>query len=150
MFLGFPGGSAGKESACNAGDLGSTPGLGRSPGEGLRLPAPVFSPGEFHGLYSPRGHEEQTERLSLSDVSRAQILVQNQLLWAHSTPYKCFSCSHTPARVCVCVCVCVCVYTSLMFPKFSQKVNPTVLCHLSFLTRDVSFLSSSDQYHLFS
>ena len=34
MFLGFPGGSAGKESACNAGDLGSIPGLGISPGEG--------------------------------------------------------------------------------------------------------------------
>ena len=32
--LGFPGGSAGKESACSAGDLGSIPGLGRSPGEG--------------------------------------------------------------------------------------------------------------------
>ena len=30
----FPCGSAGKESACNVGDLGSTPGLGRSPGEG--------------------------------------------------------------------------------------------------------------------
>ena len=29
---GFPGGSDGKESACNAGDLGSNPGLGRSPG----------------------------------------------------------------------------------------------------------------------
>ena len=31
---GFPGGSAGKESACNAGDLGLIPGLGRSPEEG--------------------------------------------------------------------------------------------------------------------
>ena len=31
---GFPGGSDGKESACNAGDSGSIPGLGRSPGEG--------------------------------------------------------------------------------------------------------------------
>ena len=31
---GFPGDSAGKESACNAGELGSIPGLGRSPGEG--------------------------------------------------------------------------------------------------------------------
>ena len=30
----FPGGSDGKESACSAGDLGSLPGLGRSPGEG--------------------------------------------------------------------------------------------------------------------
>ena len=34
LLEGFPGGSAGKESACNAGDLGSIPGLGRSPGEG--------------------------------------------------------------------------------------------------------------------
>ena len=32
--MGFPGGSAGKESVCNAGDLGLIPGLGRSPGEG--------------------------------------------------------------------------------------------------------------------
>ena len=31
---GFPGGSDGKESACNAGDMGSIPGSGRSPGEG--------------------------------------------------------------------------------------------------------------------
>ena len=34
VFLGFPGGSAGKESACNVGDRGSIPELGRSPGEG--------------------------------------------------------------------------------------------------------------------
>ena len=35
---GFPGGSDSKESACNAGDLGSIPGLGRSPGEGKSYP----------------------------------------------------------------------------------------------------------------
>ena len=34
VFLGFPGGSTGKESTCNAGDLGFIPGLGRSPGGG--------------------------------------------------------------------------------------------------------------------
>ena len=34
----FPGGSAGKQSACNAGDLGLIPGLGRSPGEGKGYP----------------------------------------------------------------------------------------------------------------
>ena len=34
VFLGFPCGSAGKESTCNAGDLSSIPGLGRSTGEG--------------------------------------------------------------------------------------------------------------------
>ena len=33
VSLGFPGGSDGKESTCNAGDLGSIPGVGRSPGE---------------------------------------------------------------------------------------------------------------------
>ena len=36
--LGFPGGSAGKESACNAGDLGLISGLGRFPGEGKGYP----------------------------------------------------------------------------------------------------------------
>ena len=38
MQKGFPCGSSGKESACNAGDLGSIPGLGRSPGEGKGYP----------------------------------------------------------------------------------------------------------------
>ena len=36
--MGFPGGSDGKASACSAGDLGLTPGLGRSPGEGSGSP----------------------------------------------------------------------------------------------------------------
>ena len=34
VFLGFPGSSAAKESTCNVGDLGSIPGLERSPGQG--------------------------------------------------------------------------------------------------------------------
>ena len=38
VFLGFPYHSAGKESACNVGDLSSIPGLGRSPGEGKGYP----------------------------------------------------------------------------------------------------------------
>ena len=36
--MGFPGSSAGKESACNAGDPGSVPGLGRFPREGIGYP----------------------------------------------------------------------------------------------------------------
>jgi len=36
--LSFPGGSTGKESTCNAGDLGSIPELGRSPGKGNSYP----------------------------------------------------------------------------------------------------------------
>ena len=42
-WVGFPGGSDGKEFPCNVGDLGSIPGLGRSPGW---QPPPVFLPGE--------------------------------------------------------------------------------------------------------
>ena len=38
-ILRFPGGSDGKESACNAGDSGLVPGLGRSPGEGNHYPS---------------------------------------------------------------------------------------------------------------
>ena len=53
----FPVGSAGKESVCNAGDLGSIPGLGRSPEEGKGY---LF---QYSGLensmdYSPWGHKE--------------------------------------------------------------------------------------------
>ena len=38
VYMGFPGSSAGKKSACNAGDPGSIPGSGRFPGEGLGYP----------------------------------------------------------------------------------------------------------------
>ena len=50
LSAGFPGGSAGEEPTCNVGDLGSIPGLGRSPGKGKathsrilawRIPWPV-------------------------------------------------------------------------------------------------------------
>ena len=59
VFLGFPGGSAGKEFACNVGDLGLIPGLGRSPVEGNGYPLQYsFWPGEFHGLCSPQGRKE--------------------------------------------------------------------------------------------
>ena len=38
VYVGFPGGSAGKESTCNVGDPGSIPGLGRSAGDGIGYP----------------------------------------------------------------------------------------------------------------
>ena len=60
--MGFSGGSDDKESACNVGDLGSIPGLGRSPEE--RLPTPLFWPGEFHGLYLVHGVTKTWTRLS--------------------------------------------------------------------------------------
>ena len=70
---GFPCGSAGKESACNVGDLGLIPVfdpcVGKIPWRRERLPTPVFWPGEFHGLYSPWGRQElgTTEWLSLGN-----------------------------------------------------------------------------------
>ena len=45
--LGLPCGSVGKEFACNAGDLGSIPGLGRCPGEGKCYPL------QYSGLENP-------------------------------------------------------------------------------------------------
>ena len=53
MLSGFPGGSDGKESACNVGDLGSIPGLGRSPGEGHHTA--MFLPGESPWTEKPGG-----------------------------------------------------------------------------------------------
>ena len=62
-YKGFPGGSDGKESACNPGNLGSIPGSGRSPGEGNGNPLqysclenPVDT-GAW-ASYSPWGHKE--------------------------------------------------------------------------------------------
>ena len=68
IWLGFPGGSEVKASACNAGDLGSIPGVGKIPWRRKWQPTPVFLPGESHGRRSPRGRKESdtTERLNVS------------------------------------------------------------------------------------
>ena len=63
-WVGFPCGSAGRESACNAGDLGSIPGLGRSPGKGKGYPL------QFSGLENFMGcivHGVAESRTRLSD-----------------------------------------------------------------------------------
>ena len=57
-LLGLPKWRSGKESPANAGDardMGSIPGLGRSPGGGHGSPTPVFLPGESHGQRSLAG-----------------------------------------------------------------------------------------------
>ena len=62
----FPCGSAGKESTCNAGDLGSIPGLGRSPGEGHDNPV------QYSGLENSMDyivHGVVKSRTALSDFS---------------------------------------------------------------------------------
>ena len=63
VFLGFPCGSADKESACNAGDLSLIPGLGRSPGEGKGFPL------QYSGLENSMGcivHEVAKSQTQLS------------------------------------------------------------------------------------
>ena len=55
-ILGFPGGSDGKESACNAGDMGLIPGLGRSPGEGNGYPLQYSCLEKFRGQKSLAGY----------------------------------------------------------------------------------------------
>ena len=62
-FKGFPGGSAGKDITCYAGDLGSIPGLGRSPGGGHGNPLQYSCLENPHGQmtlagYSPWGCKE--------------------------------------------------------------------------------------------
>ena len=57
LQLGFPHGSAGKESACNAGDLGSIPGLEKIPWRREWQPTPVFLPGESPWTEEPGGLE---------------------------------------------------------------------------------------------
>ena len=73
--LGFPGGSAGKESACNAGELGSIPGLGRSPGEGKGYPL------QFSGLENSMDcivNGVTKSQTQLSDFHFPQAAFRNQ------------------------------------------------------------------------
>ena len=81
-FWVFPGGSAGKESSCSVGDLGSIPGLGRSPGEGNG------SPLQYSGLEnsmdrgawratSPRGCKESDTTKWLTRVASGSRIGQH-------------------------------------------------------------------------
>ena len=58
VYKSFPHSSTDKDSAHNAGDLGSIPELGRSPEGGKCYPTPVFWLEEFHEIYSPWGCKE--------------------------------------------------------------------------------------------
>ena len=55
--MGFPGGSDSKDSICNAGDLGSIPGLEKIPWRREWQPTPVFLPGESPWTEEPGGLE---------------------------------------------------------------------------------------------
>ena len=65
----FPGSSAGKESACNAGDPSSIPALGRPPGEGIGYPLQCSCLENLHGqgAWQPRVHGVAKSRTQLSN-----------------------------------------------------------------------------------
>ena len=84
--MGFPDSSDGKESACNAGDLGLIPGLGRSAGGGHGNPLQYSSLENPHGQsslggYSPWGHKEwdTTEQLRQSVSGEAPLMLKQNL-----------------------------------------------------------------------
>ena len=90
-MLDFPRGSDGKESACNAGNLGSIPGLGRSPGGGHGNPLQYSCLENPHGQrslagYGPWGHKEldMTERLSthilVNMIIKDMLLINEEII----------------------------------------------------------------------
>ena len=69
LWLGFSGGSEGKEFACNAGDLGLIPGLGRSSGEGNGYPLQYSGLGNSmdRGVWQATGHGVTKSQIRLSN-----------------------------------------------------------------------------------
>ena len=116
--MGFPHSSAGKESACNAGDPSSIPGLERSVGEGIGLPTPVFlgfscgsagkesackagdlglipglgrSSGEGKGYplqYSSLENSDMTERLSLALHFSENLIYREQHMLPRASHFQ--------------------------------------------------------------
>ena len=86
MIQGFPCGSDGKESACNVRDLGSIPGLRRSPGEGKGYPLQYSGLDNSMDCIIHGGHKESdmTEWLSLSYIIKRIIILMDMsysFLW---------------------------------------------------------------------
>ena len=74
LLLGFCDGSAGKKSTCNVGDLGSIPGLGRSPGEGNSYPL------RYSGLENSMDcivHGVAMSQTQLSDFHLGKLLLKS-------------------------------------------------------------------------
>ena len=73
--MGFPWGPAGKESACNEGDLGSIPGLGRPPGEGKDYPLQYFclESSMDRGAWRATVHGLQRVRQDWSNLARRSL-----------------------------------------------------------------------------
>ena len=108
-LMGFPGSSAGKELACNVGDLGSIPGMGRSPGGGHGNPLQYSCLEKVHGQRSLVGYSlwclkesDATERLSTAQNSAQHGISlirvkRNMLVLYLKVIYVSFSINHATA-----------------------------------------------------
>ena len=93
--MGIPGGSDGKEPACNAGDLGSIPGLGRSPGGGHGNPLQSFLLRESPRTEEPGG----LESMKLQRVEHDWATKHSAHVHTHTRTDMCtHMCAHTHAR----------------------------------------------------
>ena len=94
--MGFPGGSDGKESACNAGDSGLIPGLGSSPGEGNGNPL------QYSCLENPMDRGPQSVHgVTASDATEQVALFIVDLQCCVNL------CCTTERFSCVCICMCL-------------------------------------------
>ena len=84
-FWGFPGSSAGKESACNAGDPSSIPGSGRSPGEGNGNPYSGLENSMDRGACQATVHGVTKRQTPLSDFYFHKIFI---LLWFSDNKFE--------------------------------------------------------------
>ena len=88
-FMGFPGGSVSKKSPCNAGDLGSIPGLGRSLGEGNSYPL------QYSGLENSMDYVVHGVTKSWTRLSNFHIFIitkTNNTIIISTHKYMCSSC----------------------------------------------------------
>ena len=98
--MGSPGGSEGKESACNVGDLGSIPGLGRSPGGGHGNPLHILAwriPMD-RGAWRAADHGLTQSRTRLSDGAHTSSPAHSEAGSTGGAP--CLSSRLTPVLLC--------------------------------------------------
>ena len=97
-FVGFPGASAGKESTCNVEDLGSIPGLGRSPGEGKGYPLQYSGLGNSRNCRVHRVYKKNLTWLSDFHFQRSLQSISNSAYSSRYTKCKTDPPEHKPTH----------------------------------------------------
>ena len=131
---GFPCGSDGKESACNAGDLGSIPGLGRSLGAGNG------NPFQYSCLGNPTDRGDWQATVHGVTKSRTWLSMWWRLL---NTLQNIIRTSYRPVNSCVQTPPAFRVYRQIVFPQFQWKL---VGYFLALLFSDSLFLISASKW----